>query len=172
MLIIPLVGPKSGQTSPSHGVFFFFTRDAFCYFSQGARLFLYSHEVARKRFPRIAFSFSLSDFLHAFQMRFFGILFCQLFYPFGDGPCSFRNSRNHCVDPFPRLGTLFSSSSSSSSFRRHDWLGVPSRLSFLCLFEVQRDNGMAVAKLDQVASPTNRFGHLNVNDFHHLVSKR
>ena len=30
---------------------------------------------------------------------------------------------------------------------------------------------MAVAKLDQVTSPTNRFGHLNVNDFHHLVTK-
>ena len=43
---------------------------------------------------------------------------------------------------------------------------------FLCLFEVQGDNGMTVTKLDQVASPTNRFGHLNVNDFHHLVSKR
>ena len=48
-------------------------------FFTGARLFLYSHEVARKRFPRIAFSFSLSDFLHAFQMRFSGILFRQLF---------------------------------------------------------------------------------------------
>ena len=82
--------------------------------------FLYSHEVAPKRFPCIAFSFSFSNFLHALHMRFFGILFSQLFYPFGDGPCSFRNSRNHCVDPFPRLGTLFSSSLSSSSFRRHD----------------------------------------------------
>ena len=55
--------------------------------------FLYSHEVARKRFPRIAFSFPTFDLCHAFHMRFFGILFSQLFYPFGDGPCSFRNSR-------------------------------------------------------------------------------
>ena len=51
-----------------------------------------------------------------------------------------------------------------------DW-GFPSRLSFLCLFEVQRDNGMAVTKLDQVSSSTNRFGHLNMNHFHHLVTK-
>ena len=31
---------------------------------------------------------------------------------------------------------------------------------------------MTVAKLDQVASSTNRFGDLNVNHFHHLVTKR
>ena len=43
---------------------------------------------------------------------------------------------------------------------------------FLCLFEVQRDNGMAFTKLDQVSSGANRFGHLNLNDFHHLVTKR
>ena len=100
--------PSSSSTSSRLWHVCFFTTLVF---------FLYSHEVAR--FPCIAFSFSFSNFLHAFHMRFFGILFSQLFYPFGDGPCSFRNSRNHCVDPFPRLGTLFSSAS-SSSFRRHD----------------------------------------------------
>ena len=51
-------------------------------------------------------------------------------------------------------------------------MGFPSRLSFLCLFEVQRDNGMAFSKLDQVSPGTNRFGHLNVNDFHHFIAKR
>ena len=40
-------------------------------------------------------------------MRFSGILFRQLFYPFGDGPSGFRNPGNHGVDPFPRLGTCF-----------------------------------------------------------------
>ena len=43
---------------------------------------------------------------------------------------------------------------------------------FLCLFEVQRDNGFTFTKLDQVSPGANRFGHLNVNDFHHLVTNR
>ena len=42
---------------------------------------------------------------------------------------------------------------------------------FLCLFEVQRDNGIAFTKLDQVAPGANRFGHLHLNDFHHFVAK-
>ena len=43
---------------------------------------------------------------------------------------------------------------------------------FLSFFEVQRDNGMAVTKLDQVSSGTNRFSYLNMNNFHDFVTKR
>ena len=43
---------------------------------------------------------------------------------------------------------------------------------FLSFFEVQRDNGMAVTKLDQVSSGTNRFRYLNMNNFHDFVTKR
>ena len=41
LLIIPLVGPKSCQTSPSHGVFFSFTRDhVWLFFTGGSSLFI------------------------------------------------------------------------------------------------------------------------------------
>ena len=52
LLIIPLVCPKSCQTSPSHGVFFFFTRDTLL-FGLHVTPFLYRHH---RRFFRKAAS--------------------------------------------------------------------------------------------------------------------
>jgi len=43
---------------------------------------------------------------------------------------------------------------------------------FLCLFEVQRDNGVPFSKLDLVSTGSKRFCHLNLNDFHDLIAKR
>ena len=43
---------------------------------------------------------------------------------------------------------------------------------FLCLFEVQRDQGVAFAKPDQLILGARRFGDLHLNDFHDFITKR
>ena len=43
---------------------------------------------------------------------------------------------------------------------------------FLCLFEVQGDQGVALAKPDQLILGARRFGDLHLNDFHHFIAKR
>ena len=43
---------------------------------------------------------------------------------------------------------------------------------FLCLFEVQGDQGVAFAKPDQLILGARRFGDLHLNDFHHFITKR
>ena len=43
---------------------------------------------------------------------------------------------------------------------------------FLCLFEVQRDQGVAFSKPDQLILGARRFGDLHLNDFHHFITKR
>ena len=44
--------------------------------------------------------------------------------------------------------------------------------SFLCLFEVQGDQGVTFSKPDQLILGARRFGDLNLNDFHHFITKR
>ena len=61
--------------------------------------------------------------------------------------------------------------SSSWAFLRHD--GMVCRcffvLLFLCLFEMQRDDGIARTKLGQIAIG---FGHIDFHNVHHFFAKR
>ena len=63
------------------------------------------------------------------------------------------------------------SSSSSGAFLWHD--GMMCRCFFvrlfLCLFEMQRDDGIAMPKLGQIAIG---FGHIDFHNVHHFLTKR
>ena len=48
----------------------------------------------------------------------------------------------------------------------------PFSLCFLCLFEVQGDQGVAFSKPDQLILGARRFGDLHLNDFHDFITKR
>ena len=107
-------------------------------------------------------------------MRFFGILFRQRFNPLVIFQAALGIPAITVLIPSPACG------------RCRRWVGRRRFLRFggmmidlgslvmvfICLFEVQGDNGVPFPKLDQVFPGANRFRHLNVNDFHHLVAKR
>ena len=159
MLIIPLVGPKSCQTSPSHG----------CLLCSFTKVYASRHPLCLFIPPLIGLSFSSEWSL----LRW-------LFYhrnPPHRPPLPTRRlspqllkrarERPEARDRLVAFVVFFDVLLSLASLIDH-----PLFFSFLCLFEVQGDQGVAFAKPDQLILGARRFGDLHLNDFHHFITKR
>ena len=160
MLIIPLVGPKSCQTSPSHGCLLCsFTKDY------------------ASRHPLCLFIPPLIDLSFSSEWSLLRWLFCH------------RNPRHHPPLPTRRLSPQPSRLARERRGARDrlvaffffiSFVALLSLASltdhplfpFLCLFEVQGDQRVAFAKPDQLILRARRFGDLHLNDFHHFITKR
>ena len=157
MLIIPLVCPKSCQTSPSHG----------CLLCSFTKVYASRHPVCLFIPPLIGLSFSSEWSL----LRW-------LFYH--------RNPPHHPLLPTRRLSPRPSRLARERPEARDrlvaffffdvllSWASLIDHplFPFLCLFEVQGDQGVALAKPDQLILGARRFGDLHLNDFHHFITKR